>query len=106
MPAISAPLKRAQYCVSQEGWAERLALNCLINREPPNHRHRYRVRHIASDSARRLSMSYSTRCEGIIADTPLPHASDESPRGAALFVLKCPFSQPVIEHCFTTVELG
>src|SRR5215472_9658211 len=91
-------LNRTQYCVPQEGWAERLALNCLINRKPTNHHHPHGIRHIAADSARRLSMSYSTSGEDVIAHNPLSWASDVCPRGTAVFVLKCPLSQPIIER--------
>src|SRR5215510_15029977 len=98
-------LNGTEYCVSQEGWAERLALNCLINRKPPDHHHRHGIRHIASDSAWRLSMSDSTRGESVIGNDPLSLASDVCPRGTALFVLKCPLPQPVIERRFTAVEL-
>jgi len=91
--------------IPQQSWTNRLALKCLINRKTANHHHWHGIWHIALDAAWSLRMSNGADGEGIVADYALSHARNVGSRGAALIVLDCALSQPLIESGLAAVEL-
>src|SRR5919109_3772637 len=94
-----------QYRVSQQCRTERLALSRLVDRKSPDHHHRYRVGHIASDAARRFRVSYCANGKRVVAHHPPFYASHVCSGSATFFVLEGPSSKPVIERRLTRLEL-
>jgi len=75
-----------------------------MDSEPAEDHDRHRIGHVALDSTRRFRAHYGADRESIIADYFLTDANHIGSRSAALLILQCSPSQPLIERSLSAVE--
>src|SRR3546814_19716653 len=78
-PGDIGGLQRPQHRIAQKGAAEPASLSRAIHRQPADHHHRHRVRHVAPRPPRRRGMANRPGCEGVIPDYPAGPPSPKCP---------------------------
>jgi hypothetical protein len=99
-------LQGTQYGVAQQSGPDFFALKILVDGEASDDHDGNGIGHISPDAAWCFGMGYGANRQGVVADNVLPGADDIGTRSAALFILKRPPPQPVVERGLAALEFG